>query len=200
MSPYPVFQDTARISLTAGSAGGSFALQVDQLLPSLAINSSVERIVVFEKITLEIMPNEFTDQLLIQMRADTGQAASEPFKLASSINPTKFVLDYRKLARVIPSILYPVRVNNFDVARVQAYTDADTFQAYGRITSRVRILPQRSLLNTIPLFTLEESTPRDVPENTSQKPSSPLAGESFVPPANADCPSARPDITGPNDA
>ena len=154
---YPVFQDTARISLTAGSSGGSFGLSIDKLLPSLAINSAQERIVVVEKITLEIMPNEFTDQLLIQLRSELSNAASDTFKLASSINPTRFVLDLVKLSKVIPAILYPIAINNTVIARVQSYTDADTFQAYGRITTRVRVLPQRSLLTTIPLFTEEES-------------------------------------------
>ena len=122
------------------------------------MNSAIERVVVVEKITLEIMPNEFTDQLLIQLRTSLQDSASDPFKLASSINPTKFTLDLVKLSKVIPAILFPVPVSNFAVCRVQSYTDADTFQAYGRVTTRVRVLPQRSLLSTIPAFIAEVDT------------------------------------------
>ena len=105
-----------------------------------------------EHVTLEVMPNNFADQQLYQLRSTIFDNASEPYRLASSINPTRFHLDYRRMARWAPGVMFPLPVSSStNVLRIQAYSEAQNFEALGRITTRVTIFPQRSLLNPVVL-------------------------------------------------
>ena len=144
------FTDTSRVIINAGTSDVGVTLTTADLLPSLNINSSQERQVVLEHVTLEVMPNNFADQQLYQLRSTIFDNASEPYRLASSINPTKFHLDFRRMARWAPGVMFPVPVSSStNVLRIQAYSEAQNFEAVGRVTTRVTIFPQRSLLNPV---------------------------------------------------
>ena len=181
------FSDTVRFSIQSGTGSIGTTLSTAELLPSLDINSVQERVIVVEEVLLEVMPNNFADQQLFQLRSSTFNTASEAFRLASSINPTKFRLNFRTLARMAPAIMFPLPVSSdADVVRLQAYSDADTFECSGRITTRVRLFPQRSLLTTVPL-TFPVPVERYVPKVRTPEitfPSFPM-GESPPPPADA---------------
>ena len=167
--------------MSAAASAVGFTYAISGLLPSLNVNSVQERRVVVEKIVLEVMPNEFTDQILIQLQTGTffGTGdSSMPFKLASSINPTIYTLDFLKLGRVIPSILRTVNLNDTSsFLRIQTYTDSDTaIEVTGRITTYCRVMPQNSLTNPI-LGGLDILTPAAIitkpqlpsPEDTTQE-------------------------------
>ena len=159
--------ETVRVDFSTGNQNGGFNINANSLLPGMDINSAQERNVIIESCMLEIMPNEFQYQLLIQLSATfTGiQTASHPFKLASSINPTRFHLDLCKLAQVAPDFLRCTSVANYPWIRVQIYTDNETggFSCSGRITTRCRVLPQRSLQTAITVAATEEVPPASIP-------------------------------------
>jgi len=163
VKPYPTYQDTVRIDFKSGAGNAAFNLSTADLLPGLDIDSAQERNVVVESCMLELMPTEFANQLLVQMSANyqIAQTPSHPFKLASSINPTRFYLDIVKLSKVAPGILKVFPVSNAPTTfiRIQIYTDNEEggFAATGRLTTKCRVLPQRSLLTAVPLAISEES-------------------------------------------
>ena len=162
-----MFTDTVRVVINAGTSDAGISLTMADLLPSLNIAGTQERQVVLEHVTLEIMPNNFADQQLYQLRSTFFDNASEPFRLASSINPTKFHLDYRKMAKWAPGVMFPQPVSATTVVRIQAYSEADTFEASGRITTRGRVFPQRSLINPV-IFNLP--APTSVEDTTQHLP------------------------------
>jgi len=155
---YQTYQDTVRLELKTGTGNTAYTASIASLLPGLAEDAATDRLVVIERIILQMMPNNYRDQVMVQLQcpADlvgsvaTG-AASETFKLASSINPTTFELNLRKLARIMPAVLTPIPIStSVSGLRMVFYSNEDaTVEVVGRITTYVRVLPQKSLLGTI---------------------------------------------------
>ena len=148
-NPFPIFRDTIKAEFNTGQGSGAFTFSAATLLPSLDVNEVRERRVIIQRIIFERMPAEFTDQLLVQLQTSsyygTGDS-TESFKLASSINPTRYELDFLKLGKVAPYVLRPCDISQTNsVLRVQVSSDADTLSLYGRITTVVRVMPQNSV-------------------------------------------------------
>ena len=157
------YVDTVRAVFNVGQDNPAFNFESGDLLPGLQTSSTASRLIILEKVIFEMMPNNASDQVLAQVQ--TGQSvsttgtASEPFRLASSINPTRFVLDLIKLSKYCPQVLNATTVGNFAAARIQFYTDAANLEVYGRITTVVRVLPQKSLVTPVGFFiTYPDST------------------------------------------
>ena len=195
--PYTTFTDTVRVQFSAGAPSGFFTFNITDIVPSLAIDSAVSRIVIVEHVMLEVLPNEVNDQLTVQMRTTLANAASHPFKVCSITRPTRFHLDFVKLSKVAPSVLFPIQILNTssEIFRVQVYSDAQDIGLVGRMTTRVRVLPQRSLLNPVPNFFSTSLTSADDTNQQKQFPTSPM-GESPPPPADA---TGEAGHGGPND-
>lgn len=153
-----LFRDTVFSPIKGNGLAATFLLPIKDLVPSL--NS---RTVVFENVDIEIQPAIeanttngpiMANALFNDSFSGGGQAtnllASGPFKLVSQVNPTRFRLDIRKLARHVPQILRPVNSDSEEAIvtfRVnRALTETEDLSC--RITTTVRVFPQDEIVNT----------------------------------------------------
>ena len=176
-----MYKDTIETEFTLTTTFAELIYGNRTLLPSLSSSATPSRSYVMDKVILEVLPTSNTDQANIQLQApgltiETGTVLPDvpmsPFKLTSAVNPTMYVLDYRKLGKICPFILRPFTHNNsFNALKVVGKAQDDTTTIYGRITTFIRLFPQDGLIRGTPAVLRPLS---DVPHESTDPHTDPI--------------------------
>jgi hypothetical protein len=173
------YKDTVTSDVAITQAFGSFDFTAVQLLPSLNVSTNRDRTIVPRWVRCEVIPNisEGRSALIVaQLQLGTvflppaestrTAFAIAPFKAASSINPTMYYFDFRKVGRLCPYILRPIRVTSFqslDLSFIKFVVRSTTTgsELLLRITTCVDVLPQDEVqsptrIAQIPYFSTQD--------------------------------------------
>lgn len=150
-SGQPIFRDTVNATITSASTSTQ-VYNVNDVFPSLD-----QRTIVIEEFLVEIQPAIEANQSQAPLQAnvflnddgeDINLLASGPFKLVSPVNPTRFRVNIRGIARNVPAIL-KARSSNSEapVLSVRLSRELSANEDVSlRITSICRVLPQQRVL------------------------------------------------------